>query len=302
MPGLFERTLFATVLSATVAGVALTADAGAPTAPSCDMAAVDQFNRDTKAFQKQANKEGWTFLKDSAIESTGNGIKKTLKGNPTADALIDLKDKWNSFEEYGEKIRDYGTFLIGLKKCLGETGCSLTAFVKESDAEVRRWVESLGDEGTAAASERVGEVAELVQNYANTSLNISTGTMSSMQSCVKAFNQRGQPALEADAADPSAAAAPAAQEPPKPGRSAKSSIAPWVALGLGIPAAVYGYNAYQSLEETGNDENCGPQPSIAFPASQGRPSTAQLNALKAWCSCMNLGYGNSAGGFGCQAK
>ncbi len=262
----------------------------------------DRFNRQTKAFTDEANRNNMSFIASDVLSGPIEDVTELLKGNATVSNALEVKASMDKIEAARGKMRSYEQVLKELKACIDARGkCSLLEFSKQVSAEMKEWIESLTEAGLTAASQRVEQAQELMTNYLERTMDITTGTMNEMAACTSDFNRRAaNVSVETTPAAPASPAEPAMPEvaAPEPGKVAVpdeggSDMLMWTALIGGTAAA-----GYYKYGQGGKD--CGAQPSLDYDFRvQSRPSDSQINAMRAYCSCQGKTYGTGSAGTGC---
>jgi hypothetical protein len=303
-----RKALAALLLSAGLTAGPLSVQTNAQS-ESCSPA-IDSIDRDLAAFGRHAKDQNLSFIQTDVASTALSGIRARLAGNATADALFDLKERKEQFDDYAEHIRSAGVTMEDLKKCLA-LACDIRDFTNRTNDAIAAWIRSLGDAGTNAMAERVNAAASLVQGHAQGALSMAQGSaLRAVENCTARFEGRVQaqaaaePVVGAGSADGvaplGAGAAPAPDVQALPGKRG-SAVGAVIALGVAVPASLYAYKYWQDLQNEAGAQ-CGPEPSLAVAPGQSRPTDAQLSAMRAWCTCQGLGFGQGAIGFGCLAR
>jgi len=159
-------------------------------APACD-AALNKLETETQQLGRDLNADVKEFIKTDVAETSLAGIKNHFKGNPTAEAVSDVKDKWEKFNTYAEYIKNARVTMEDLSRCLNTPGCKLIEFAKRQNEAIAKWIQSLGDEGLNVATERVNKAAKLLQGYVEKTLTTATnGALDTVTKCGANFEQR----------------------------------------------------------------------------------------------------------------
>jgi len=188
------------------AGTRVTQDSLLPA--TCDTA-IQAIEQQTAQLVRTVESDVRDYIKNDVVETSLSGIRSHYKNNPTSEALFDLKDKWDKFNQYVDYLRRARVTLEDLQRCLATPGCALTEFAKRQHQAIAKWIQSLGNDSVNAATERVNKAARLIQNYADRSLNLAMRTaVATAEQCNARFEEAATGrtvATTAPAGPPSAA-------------------------------------------------------------------------------------------------
>lgn len=259
--------------------------------------AIDDLDRQTESFVRDVKQENYDFIKTDIRDTALSGIKKHFAGNPTSDAAFDLKEKYEKWDDWRQSVVESRTTMEELQLCLA-TKCSLVEFAKRQNQAIAKWIQSLGDEGINAATERVNKAASLIQGYASRALSMATGSaLSAVDACKTQFEQRAQSTSQ-DAPDFGTTPAAGGGTPPatggttpvvagepavKPSAGGRSAARAVVLIGGAAAAGLAAAKYYQDQQ----GGTCGNEPSINFDAcfvnSAGSTCQTALRQLDAYC-------------------
>lgn len=234
---------------------------------------IERIDLDLKSFERNITDQNLDFVKTDVADAALSGVKKRLSGDPTSDALFDLKQRKEQFEEFVRHLGSFESSLKELKKCLATEGCSLQEFAQRQNQAIARWIQSFKDEGINAATERVNKAASLIQGYAQRALSMTEGSaLRTVENCIGQFDKRVQAQAEAQAEGKELIAEPpgprsvsqstkAADPPPAPTSAPSPSSGPSVlgavAVGVGVAAgAALLISALQPQEESCSKDAC----------------------------------------------
>lgn len=164
-------------------------------APNCANIA-DQFDRDTRAFTAEADRQNLQFVTDLALEKITSALKERLKepfeGTVANDIAEHVNESWemaNAARGHLARARDY--FNEWLRCITAPRGsCNVEALNKQYLDAFKAYMDSLLERaGLAEAQSRVERARSLLHNYLDRTMNISTGTMSAMAQCTAPMRQ-----------------------------------------------------------------------------------------------------------------
>lgn len=250
--------LLAITLSLLVAAPAFTA----AQAPDCGRIA-EQFDRETKAFTAEAERQNLDFVKQLALDRITGDLKDRLSA-ATKDTIPGmageyLSEQWSAAQSAREKLTRAREYFAEWLKCVTAPrgSCNAAALNKLYQDEFKAYMDSLlEDAGLAVAQSRVERARSLLHAYLDRTLNISAGTMNAMAQCVTPMIQQAKPALTS---------APAPATPVEPQKSGGPSMGKFalilgsaLAAGVAVPMLVAPAETYTSTP-TGNTSS--PPPS-----------------------------------------
>lgn len=282
------RRSFITLLTVSfvVAGMPVAPPARAQTPAACD-AAIDALERETHQLGAQLEQDVKEFVRTDAAETALKGIRNRYKSNPTSEALFDLKDKWDKWNEYVDYLKNARVTLEDLQRCLNTRGCSLNEFAMRQHEAIAKWIQSLGDEGINAATERVNKAAKLIQNYVDDTLDLAIGgALATVQQCNVRFEQQAVTTTSQTVTPP---AGPSAGTTP-PNAVGKTSGGGGMGTALlGVAgAAAAGIGTWLALQKVDDDTTSTSTPTTTrtTPTTTTPPTTT---------SCSHLGSSGSCG-------
>lgn len=227
-------------------GFPIAAPVQAQTSANCAKE-IDNIERETQAFDRDVRDQNLDFVKSDVKDAALSDIRRRLAGNPTSEALFDLKDKKEKFDSWAEIVKNSGTTLEDLKTCIATKGCPLQEFAKRQNKALAIWIQSLGDEGINTATERVNNAASLIQGYASRTLSMAEGSaLRAVENCTEQFEQHAQANTQAKMEiqvtpppppPPSSGQPSGAETPPAKGPSAGAKAAAVVG-GLALGGAI----------------------------------------------------------------
>jgi hypothetical protein len=287
---------------------------------------IDQIARDHQAFQRKVADDGMRFLLDDTVSTASAGLTPILADS--SDPTLALASKVQTYkEEFESSQARYEKWRVTFKElvtCIDTKGCSLVDMVRRQNKALQEWFESLTDEGTQAAIERVRKASSLLQNYTSRLAGTAQGGMSAAVSCMNQYQERAHQLAEPVHLGNPPATQPKPEQPkpksppeqPKP-KSGGPSTSTLVDLGLAAGGAVVGgavlahaignqapdctlqetaamnattsmQNAITSLSACGGNTSC-------LNAREGALNSAMqplLNALSNLCTCMGSSVGS----------
>lgn len=294
---------FATVLLCVAGGSPFSAELSAQSSCTAEMNRQDDV---LSKFEADAKKEaGLPFAADDVRRIALNRIKADLKGDPTADAAKEIKDRWNQMNDYMERARKFEDILTRISQCYSarRTGClnEIKAYVSDVtvlDAKlaqaVGKWVDALGNDSISKAKDRVDRARSIMRGLADNATNMATGAAAGgMDNCLRDFNQRVQ-----DAQNTSTQVNPAPPaKPVKRAGSGKGGVPTGLivagAVGVGVAVAV-GVAARAAANQS-TASSCGPNPDPCAAAGSGCTVAGDISGIIAWCQCNHFStYDRSA--------
>lgn len=169
--------------------------------PSCNREMARQ-EAALRQFDADAKRESMNFMLDDARRAALSGVKARLEGDPTADGLAEMNQKWEEWQEYIEQGKTIETMLAKLSQCLkaGMKGClnELLESNRESSRLLGRvnnalneWIKSLGNDPISKAAERVERASGIMHNLTTQAGNLATGAATgAMQNCFRETERR----------------------------------------------------------------------------------------------------------------
>ncbi len=291
--------VLAVTLSLTLAAPTVTI-AQAP--PNCSNIA-DQFDRETRAFTAEADRQNLDFVKELALDKITGALKQRLSeavsGTMAGDIATHLSENWeaaNTARDRLTRAREYfDEWLACFNAPLGT--CDRAALNKRYRDEFKAYMDSLLDDaGQSEARQRVDRARGLLHNYLDRTMNISKGTMQAMAACTAPMTRQARPQLT-EAQTPSAAApqeTEVAEPPSKPVENPGGGMSGTTIL-AGV--ALAGAGGYYLLDKS---KSC-TEPTTNFfsvCSSQGGSSSAcstAREAQRAYCTCLGMGFSTSGG-------
>lgn len=241
---------------------------------SQDMAKQDAAMRQ---FHADANKESIGFLANDVGDAALSGMKKTLEGDPTADAIKEWQQKYDDWREFLDRGKTVETMMGELSRCLtlgGAGGClnEIKAKAKESSRLLgiandgfNNWIKSLGDDTISKAAERVEKARSVMQNLGKRAGDMAMdATTGALKNCYNDMERRVQARQTVDtpSAQLTGPQPPAPPRPPSPrtggGTSAPAAGGGHAGLIVGTAAAataggigLYVASEYQKTHKCG---------------------------------------------------
>jgi hypothetical protein len=201
-----------------------------------------------RQFDADAKKEALDFALNDAREAALSGMRKSLEGDATADALKEWQQKYEDWRQFIERGKTMETMMGELSRCLtagGRGGCVNEIMAKAKDStrllgiandQFSNWIKSLGNDTISKAAERVERARSVMQNLGkgagNMAIDAATGAL---KSCYDDMERRVQARQQT-----MAARAPQLSEPPQPTTSPRPP-APGSGVVTSAPAAGGGH-------------------------------------------------------------
>jgi hypothetical protein len=188
-------------LSLAPAASPFTATAHAQASASCGQEMAKQ-QAAMRKYDADATKAGVGFLAKDVGNAALGKIKKDLEGDPSADALADMEQKYQEYREGVERAQNYQALFARLAQCLtkGATGCLKEIYAQSADISrlsgrvhdaMSEWIKSLGDDSISKAVERVEEARSVNENLTRSAGNMAMdATTGALKNCFNDMKQR----------------------------------------------------------------------------------------------------------------
>lgn len=282
------RIAVALLTSAALAFLAVRLEAQAVPNPCADMSA--QMERVSNAYIADANAQMQSAAMNALVVGS---IKAGLVENPAAQAAANIKQAWNQFIVYIDRMKGFEAWLQRARACADAGGINcFKVNAGASEEEERQFTDSLTELGTKAASAKAGKAYDAVRKLTQGMADV----MNTMPNCVNQAAQRAQAAAatrEAVSSPPDGTpevAEPTAKpvDPPDEGNGGGNAII-WGLVGAAGVAV--GVSQLMPATEAGGTGRSCTRPSsnpLTVCSSQGGSSTACQNSLSEWgsyCRC-----------------
>lgn len=250
-----------------------------------------------RKFEADAKSEaGLPFAADDVRRIGLDRIKADLKGDPTADAAKEIKDRLDKMNDYmarGQKFRDIlGRWLqcanAGRSSCFDEINKydrDLIALDAKLAQAVGKWIDALENDSISKAKDRVDRARSIMRGLADNATNMATGAAAgAMNNCLRDFNQRVQAAQ--NTSTPVNATPPA--KPVTRAGSGKGGVPTGLIIAGGVAAAGAAVAVGVAARATANQStasSCGPNPDPCAAAGSGCTVAGNISGIVNWCIC-----------------
>jgi len=266
---------------------------------SQDMAGQDAALRQ---FHADAKKEALDFALNDAGDAALSGMRKSLAGDPTADALKEWQQKYEDWQQFIERGKTTEAMMGELSRCLtagGPGGClkEIMAKAKESkrllgiaNDQFSNWIKSLGNDTISKAAERVERARSVMQNLGkgagNMAMDAATGALKNCNNDMERRVQARQETVDTRSAQLSGPPpSPAPPRPPSPGSGGGTSAPAaggghtGLIVGTAVAAAGGGIGLYVASEYA-KTHKCG-----TFEAEAQTKVDAIVSAVNSLSAC-----------------
>ena len=173
-----------------------------------------------------ARRESMDFILDDVRRSALSGLRARLAGDPTFDALEEVRQRWEDYTGFIENAKSLPALFDQISQCMaaGMVGClnELTERNLETDRLLDRvseatnaWIDSLKNASISNAAARVERASKVVENLITEAGNLATGALSgAMQNCFGDFERQVE--ARRDPVDTASPPPPPAPQPPAP--------------------------------------------------------------------------------------
>lgn len=272
----------------------------APIAQGANCAQIaERFEREVNALKADADQKNIAFLNAQAMADSAAALKTLLANSSSQLAsdiqhAMDVKEKWEEVDAAYEKMTTYAEIMDEIWTCTRpDSTCNLQRLLNEVKAEVKAWLDSMGDASMTAIANRVAEARDMIRTHMNRAMNVSTGTMTAMANCTAPFVQRANaslsaaPATGAPPATPAEDGVPEVAEPPSAPVNGGGGGTGMLLGGLAAAGgALYGAQALGLLGEKCAAE--APNNYHEICENQGRNTNtcrALQDEYRVWCDC-----------------
>jgi len=179
-----------------------TATAQAQVSASCGKEIAKQ-EAAMRQYDTDAKKAGVGFLANDVGNAALGKIRKDLEGDPTADALADMEQRYKEYSEAVERGANYKAVFDRLVKCLAPTGAKgcLNEIIAQSreisqlrgrvNDAMSEWIKSLGNDSISKAVERVEEARSVTENLGKSAGNMAMDAANgALKNCFNDMKQR----------------------------------------------------------------------------------------------------------------
>lgn len=227
--------------------------------PSCEREIARQ-DAALRRFDADVKQASVGLVTDDVGRSALNAIKRRLSGDPTYDALEEIKEHWDNYQEYLGKLRAFQDVLTDIGRCVKKGGSPLGCYreldqrnagadarLQKINAAHKRFLESLGNQSANQAAERVERARGIVENMTRRAGNLAADAAEGgIRACLEDYESRVELARESPPVD--LRQAPPANSPPQPppssppanGGSAAAAPRGGGGMGAGTALAVVG--------------------------------------------------------------
>ena len=193
------------------------AQAGVQVGENCSQV-IRQNDSNLQAFRSEAEKQGLGFLRDDAVSSASAEVTRIFQdsGNPTAAFIGDVQNFKDQLSNWEATCKKYQVALKDIIECAdsGKPGC-LADLAKRQNKAIGEWLQSLLNEGTQAAIERVRKASSLLNSYVSRVAGTGLGSASAAVSCMNQYQQTAR--QSAQPAEPVTLNPPPTQSKPESG-------------------------------------------------------------------------------------
>ena len=158
---------------------------------SCEAGVLSQMERESKRFAEDVDESARNVVNEELTGAAFAAAKDVLKDNATAQAVLDTREKWNTWKEHVETAKKGLDDVIDCSpnyafSCLMEQS-------RQTNAQIRKWLESLAGESAQAIKDKVTKVTGLYRSYVERAFgNAQTSIDSYLNNCTAAAEQRIQ--------------------------------------------------------------------------------------------------------------
>jgi hypothetical protein len=200
----------------------------------------------------EARANGMNFLRSDVEATLVGAAKRRLEaaGDPTVEAINQVQEARDKVEAWAARMNSFKDFFDRLRSCL-TSGCNMLKFlddemrrinlVESVRAQLNDWVQSLGDAGISAATERVNKASSLISNTIGGAQGLAESSITGAAQCMGRYVRDAQTS-SANPADPTAVSTP----PPPTGSGMGKMIGVMLAGGAALIGGAY---VWQQAEE-----------------------------------------------------
>lgn len=241
---------------------------------SCEASVLSRMERDTKQFREDVQREGIRHTREEMGEASLAAAKDLLDDRPSAQALFDLRERWNKWKEAVEQGR----------KALDDVGdcrpnyansCLLEVAKRQNEQLRREWLLDLAGDKINEIAEKVEKVKTLYAGYAERAFGTAQDSINNyLNSCTTQIEARVQTQTTTNAGGANANGGGTAGAAAPSGGMSKSTMATLVALaGAGGVAAW----ALMPVEEFDDFSTTPTTPTTSTPQPTTPAGTSQFN-------------------------
>ena len=155
-----------------------------------------------RQFHTDARRASADFLVNDAGRTALDGMKSSLAGDATADALEDAQQSMQEYQEWLESADGIKNLLRDLKQCrdagfagcwqrVTETGLDKAGLVGKARDGFKSFIDSLGNGTLSQAADRVDRASSVIENLNTRAGNLATGAASgALQNCMQDMERR----------------------------------------------------------------------------------------------------------------
>ena len=158
---------------------------------SCEAGILSQMERESKRFADDVDESARNVVNEELTEAAFAAAKDVLKNNATAQTVLDTREKWNTWKEHVETAQQGLDDVIDCSpnyafSCLMEQS-------RQTNAQIRKWLESLAGENAQAIKDKVTKVTGLYRSYVERAFgNTQTSINNYLNNCTAMAEQRIQ--------------------------------------------------------------------------------------------------------------
>lgn len=259
-----RHVVAALILSFALFSTAVPSTYGTPPAAASCAEELARQDAALRQFEADARREGLNFALEDPRRAALDAVKKRLEGDPTADAVREVRARWDEYQAYVKKHDVYREVLDEISKCLrsGNADCLTAPFKANLEPErlmdrfneaFQKWVNSLGNEAISKAVERAERARDIMKNFTARAANMSMDAAArGIDSCLRDFEQRAQPPQNTTPVDVQPPPPPGAATTPKKGGVGKL-VPTLIAGAIGGGALWYTSTKLGELDGAGDD-------------------------------------------------
>lgn len=223
MPDVLFKSLSVALIWLPVLSVAGSANV----TPSCEREIARQ-EAALRRFDADAKRASVGLAADDVGRTALNAMKKRLSGDPTYDALEAIKENWDDYQDYLDKLRAFQDVLADIGRCVkvggSPAGCyreleqrnaGADARLQKINAAHKQFLDSLDNQSVNQAAERVERARGLVENLTSRAGSLATDAAAGgISACFQDYESRVEVARESQPVD--LRSSPPSMPPPQP--------------------------------------------------------------------------------------